>query len=177
MDNVQEVMDGVEKEIETLRSNAIKMVRDRQNLEAILADIVDPANAVDLSEVDKEEIEASVIRLKRRLATVSIDIGTSRDQSQEDALKRVDEKIHDLVTMIECNSQEAFSVAESYRNSCSNGTGSNCSRFEAILLSCTSFDQKVVKERIEDIVKQLNIIKEEEESQNQAVDDKNGDPS
>ena len=76
---------------------------------------------------------------------------------QMEALQKIHEKIESLVEMVQSNSPEAEPLANSYLNSCSNGTGS---RFEALLLSCTSEDQKAVKEQIKNIVDNMKALEE-----------------
>ena len=78
---------------------------------------------------------------------------------QMEALQKIHEKIEALVEMIQSNSPEAEPLANSYLNSCSNGTGS---RFEALLLSCTSEDQKAVKEQIKNIVDNMKALEEKQ---------------
>ena len=83
----------------------------------------------------------------------------SRNETQIEALQKVQEKIEYLVEMVQSNSPEAEPLANSYLNSCSNGTGS---RFEALLLSCTSEDQKAVKEQIKNIVDNMKALEEKQ---------------
>ena len=89
---------------------------------------------------------------------MNISLVTPRNESQIKALEQVNEKIEDLVILVESGSEDAPKIAESYLNSCSNGTGS---KFEALLLSCTSDDQKEVKERIKTILENMNAIVDE----------------
>lgn len=159
MESFQEFLDEMELKIEEHRKMALRLKEDRQSYEKALLTIRNSSQeSPDLNNVDKEEIEAVLNRLHQRLSSVNIDLVTHRNESQSEALEKVNGKINDLVEMIHCNSPEAGQVAESYLNSCTNGTGS---RFEALLLSCTSDDQKAVKERISNIVDNINAMKDE----------------
>ena len=113
-----------------------------------------------LSDVDKEEIHAILDRLQTRLNSVSISLVTHRNESQTNAVEKVNEMLNQLVEKVQEGSEDAPKLANSYLNSCSNGTGS---KFEALLLSCTSDDQKAVKKRIKTIMDNMNAITEDAE--------------
>ena len=103
------------------------------------------------------EYQAVLCRLHTRLNSVSVRLVTQRNESQTKAVEQVNQKLDDLVAMIEFGSDDAPKIAESYLNACSNGIGS---KFEALLLSCTSDDQKAAKERIKTIIDNMNAIKD-----------------
>ncbi len=156
MDTFNELLDEIETKIEDHRKLALKMIEDRQNFATLLKTLKNSSKEnAQLSDIDKEEIHAVLDRLELRLSSVTVSLVTPRNPSQIEALDKVNVKIDELVDMIQSNSPEASKVAESYLNSCSNGTGS---RFEALLLSCTSDDQKAVKERMGYIVDNIKII-------------------
>ena len=161
MDNFNELLDEIETKIEEHRKLALRLVEDGKSYGHVLKTIEASAQDEDneLSEVDKEEIKAVLERLDKRLSSVEINLITHRNEGQKEALQKINEKIDHLVDMVEANSPEASKLAESYLNSCSKGTGS---KFEALLLSCTSDDQKAVKEQIAMIVENLNAIMESE---------------
>ena len=156
MDNFHEVLDQVENNIEEHRAKALQLVEDQRGYTKGLQTLQKSAEEDEtLSEVDKEDIDAVLRRLHQRLASVTITTTTPRTESQKEALDKMESKIEELVEMIQSGSpDEALSTAQSYLNSCSEGTGSSMldQTFEALLLSCTSEDQKAVKKRI------LNII-------------------
>ncbi|HIE83058.1 MAG TPA: hypothetical protein EYQ00_04065 [Dehalococcoidia bacterium] len=150
------LLDDMEKQIECHRRKALELVEERSKLETklrILINYSSPSygdnDEVTLSEVDLAECTATVDRLKRRLAAIHVDVTVSRDTAQCNALEEVNATIRDLIEMVETSSPMALTTAESYLNACSNGTGS---RFEALMLSCTSDDQKRVKEQIKSII-------------------------
>ena len=158
MENFQEVLDQIEVEVEGLRNSALKIKEEQFNtLKTLKAISQSSKENEELSEVEKEEIVATVERLHIRLSNLDIKLNVSRNETQVEALQKVNEKIECLVELVQCNSPEAENIAKSYLNSCSNGTGS---RFEALLLSCTSEDQKAVKEQIQTIVDNMKALEE-----------------
>jgi len=161
MESFNELLDEIENKIEEHRRQALILDEERQNYEKVLKEIENSAiesNATEISDVDKEEIQAVLERLRKRLSSVQVNLITHRNENQKEALRKVNEKLSDLIQMVHLNSSEAPQVAQSYLNSCSNGTGS---KFEALLLSCTSDDQKAVKERIATILENAIAVKEE----------------
>ncbi len=159
MDNVQEVLDDVEKRIEECRSMAIKLHNDKIRLQETLNAVMASSVEVDgLSDVDREELGVNVDRLASRLETVQVQIVTHRTEEQSEALGKVDSMISELI--VKSNSagcDDALAIAEDYLNACSGGNGS---KFEKVLLSCTSDDQKEVKKRLDCIVQNLRILDE-----------------
>ena len=156
MEHFQEILDQIESEVEAIRSQALKLKSEQENtLKTLKAILQSSQENGDLSEIDKEELGATVDRLSVRLSNVEIMMNISRNQCQKEALAKISEKIDSLVEMVECSSPEAKKIAQSYLNSCSNGTGS---KFEALLLSCTSEDQKAVKLQIENIIENMNAL-------------------
>ena len=108
------------------------------------------------------ECQAVLCRLHTRLNSVNIRLVTQRNESQTKAVEQVNQKLDDLVAMIETGSDDPSKIAESYLNACSNGIGS---KFEALLLSCTSDDQKAAKERIKTIIDNMNAIKDDDDNE------------
>ena len=164
MESIQEMLDDVERRIEEHRSLALKLLHEKCSLQETLKTLVATSKAeqVNLSDVDREELQVTIDRLNTRLSTVDVTIVTSRDESQVEALEKVNGMITELIAKSGC--LEALPLAESYLNSCSRGTGS---KFEKHLLSCTSDDQKDVKKRIEYIVENLRVVEYADGSQNQ----------
>ena len=154
MDNFHEVLDQVEKNIEGHRAKALQLIEEQREYMEVLQTLQKSVqeNESNLSDVDKEDIDVIVQRLHLRLSSVTITASTPRSESQKEGLEKINAKIDQLVEMIQCDAPDALSTAQSYLNSCSKGTGS---RFEALLLSCTSEDQKAVKKRIHAILENV----------------------
>ena len=71
MEHIQEVLDQIESEVEILRSKALKLKEDQKNTFKILKTIVQSSqDHENLSDIDKEEIEATVQRLHGRLSSI-----------------------------------------------------------------------------------------------------------
>ena len=140
----------------------IAALKDQDDIRLLMDTIANSsADNQCLTEVDKEEIRAKISRMKIRLDTIQIQVKVCRDEGQAEALAKVDMKIEDLIEKVESNAPEAIGLAQSYLNACSQGTGS---RFEALLLSCTSEDQKAIKAKITNILDTLKVLKLEEEN-------------
>ena len=156
MDTFYELLDGIDKNIEEHCNLATRMIQDHDWYANVLLAIKAEENNETLSDVDKEEIHAILDRLQNRLHSVSIGLVTHRNESQTQAVEKVNEMLNQLVEMVQNgSSDDALKLAESYLN---DGTGS---KFEALLLSCTSDDQKAVKKRIKNIMDNMNAIMED----------------
>ena len=156
MDQFDELLDDVEKKVEEHRAKLLAALKDQEEINALMDTISNSSEEhQSLTEVDKVDIKAKISRLKKRLDTVQIQVKVCRDECQVDALAKVEMQLSELVTKVESNAPDALTVAQSYLNACSQGTGS---RFEALLLSCTSDDQKVIKAKITNILEALEIL-------------------
>ena len=156
MDQFDELLDDVEKKVEEHRAKLLAALKDQEEINVLMDTISNSSEEhQSLTEVDKEDIKAKISRLKKRLDTVQIQVKVCRDECQVDALAKVEMQLSELVTKVESNAPDALTVAQSYLNACSQGTGS---RFEALLLSCTSDDQKVIKAKITNILEALEIL-------------------
>ena len=170
MDNYHEILDGIERNIEEHRTLALKLIQEHKSYTSVLRTVskslMEEENEA-LSEVDKEEIVAVLNRLQNRLDSVQICLVTHRNESQQEAIEKINKQLEDLVQMIENGSDDAQKIAESYLRSCEGGTGS---KFEASLLSCTSDDQKATKKKIQTIIDNMNAIMENDTVENESVE-------
>lgn len=156
LERFNEILDEIEKKVEDQRAKALSLIEEQVNCEKVLKTLSQSAAEDELlSDIDKEELAATITRLQSRLANVVIEVKTSRNESQVEALQKVNGKIDDLIEKIQVDLPEAKVTAEMYLNSCSVGNGS---KFESLLLSCTSDDQKAVRERITSIVENINAL-------------------
>lgn len=176
--HVLELVDDVERHIELLRKSVLDMAREKEALSASLAHVstfvleqqcVDGtassgssgagANSL-MSPVDMEELKATVERLRHRLDTVHVRTETSRDDHQKEALQKVNLEIEGLVHELQNDWGNASTMtkAKTLYDSCmSGGTGS---KFEGLLLSCTSDDQRIIKARVNEIYENARAVSE-----------------
>ena len=169
MDNFHELLDGIERNIEEHRSLALRLIKDHESYTNVLLTVskslLEEENEA-LSDVDKEEIQAVLSRLHTRLDSVRVCLVTHRNESQAKAVEQINKQLDELVEMIQNGSDDAPKIAESYLNACSNGTGS---KFEALLLSCTSDDQKAAKQRVQTIMDNMNAIMEDDNVEKEQI--------
>ena len=124
MDQFNELLDDVEKKVEENRAALIDLIKDQRDIRVLMDTIAKSSEEnQSLTEVDKEEIQAKISRLKIRLDAVQIQVKVCRDEGQAEALAKVDVQIEDLIAKVESNAPEAVSIAQSYLNACSQGTG------------------------------------------------------
>ena len=157
MEHFDELLDDIEHKVEDHKLQALAVVDNRQELVQVLESITRSAEDNQaLTDIDREEVKAKVSRLQERLDTVQVQVASAcRDESQEEALAKINMKIDDLIAKVESGSreEETLSTAQSYMNACNPRSGAVvCSRFEALLLSCTLDDQKDIKRRVTTIV-------------------------
>ena len=139
-DRVLEFSDDIERRVEEYRGTAKKLIQDRKGLEDTLRLLEDSLSDFSLSEVDSDEMKATIARLRTRIQTVQLDVLNHRDSVQEEALKKVEAKIADLIGGIENEEEPDRDVRDRlqlYLNACSEGTGSQDLVFEKLLLSCS----------------------------------------
>jgi len=169
MEQFEELLDDMEKKVEEYRSQALAVLQTRQDINALMDTIAKSScedNQSTLTEIDKEEIKARICRLQKRLDTVQVhvNLAASRDESQSEALAKINVKIDELIAKVEENSPDALATAESFLNACNSRSSAQsviCSRFEALLLGCTLDDQKNIKGRITTILESLKALSQE----------------
>merc|ERR1719391_1952141 len=155
LDDVLELLDGIERQIEDLRSSCQALIGEKASLLKTLSTVSALSSESTLSEVDRGELVTTSERLKFRLESVNIELVVKRDECQSESLGRLNELITKLISQVESLSgieeeegkrTSVLQTAQLYKEACLNGgTGS---KFEGLLVSCTSSDQKEVKARV-----------------------------
>jgi len=156
LDDVLELLDGIERQIEDLRSSCQALIGEKASLLKTLSTVSALSSSEStLSEVDRGELVTTSERLKFRLESVNIELVVKRDECQSESLGRLNELITNLISQVESLSgieeeegkrTSVLQTAQVYKEACLNGgTGS---KFEGLLVSCTSSDQKEVKARV-----------------------------
>jgi len=152
LDDVLELLDGIERQIETLRSSCQSLIEEKASLLKTLSTVSALSSAAaTLSEVDRGELVTTSGRLKSRLESVNIELSVKRDDCQSESLVRLNELITQLISQVESLEDDyrrtsVLQTAQLYKEACLNGgTGS---KFEGLLVSCTTSDQKEVKARV-----------------------------
>jgi len=156
LDDVLELLDGIERQIEDLRSSCQALIGEKASLLKTLSTVSALSSSEStLSEVDRGELVTTSERLKFRLESVNIELVVKRDECQSESLGRLNELITKLISQVESLSgieeedgkrTSVLQTAQLYKEACLNGgTGS---KFEGLLVSCTTSDQKEVKARV-----------------------------
>jgi len=168
MEQFEELLDDIENKVEEHRSQALAVLQAVTASKEDLAMVCSEAdNQSSLTDTDREEIKARICRLQKRLDTVQVhvNLAASRDESQSEALSKINVKIDELIAKVEANSPTALATAESFFNACNSRNSSAnsviCSRFEALLLGCTLDDQKIIKGRIITILESLKALSQD----------------
>ena len=165
-DSVRQVLDDVEAQIETLRDAVTRLDLDKQALLEVLEGIGQTLPGTPLSEVEKEEVELEVGRLRGRVEEVRCDLETRRTDTQRQSLEAVEAKICQLVRLVEtdCDGARSSQTCRGYLAACG-GTdlggqtvGQTCHKFEALVLGCAVEDQKMIRRRLSDLLNQIEIL-------------------
>lgn len=148
--NVLEILDDVERKVEEFRAAALRLAEDKKELEKSVSFVESLMRDMpEMSEVDAEEVTANASRLRGRIDSVRCEVLVVRDDVQAEAADKMKQKMAELISAIETETEGATEKLQLYINCCSRDEGQarDCS-FERLLLSCTSDDQKAVKSRL-----------------------------
>jgi len=156
IDDVLDLLDSVERQVESFRKKCEDLEAEKQSLLQTLSTVAALSNdASSLNHVDRMDCVAAAARLKGRLDAVKLEIVVVRDVHQTQALSEVLQMVDSLIDQVQKggDKKRILDTARLYRHACVNGgTGS---KFESLLVSCTSHDQKDLKQRVVD---QVNLI-------------------
>lgn len=147
-------MDGIDREVESLRKQAIEMQEKRDQLhtriDLLRTDFL--ASQFD-DNLDQEEINFHLKRVKDRLKTVDIHVKTIRDDTQIESIHHINNLIDELIRF--GDPIEKRKKLQEMLNSCTSSVQFSeeivvvDKKFENHLLSCTLDDQKFIKKRLE----------------------------
>jgi len=164
-DNIRQVLDDVEAQIERLREKVAKICQEKLSVVELLDGINQSLIVTDLSELEKEEIGLEVSRLKERVEDVNIDLKIRKTQSQIDAWRIMEMEMNKLVRTVEQqdnNTTDAEQLCRSWLAACGHQSSDVpvCHRFEKLVLDCSIKDQKIVRNRLENILQNILVIKQ-----------------
>ena len=101
-DNIRHVLDDVESQIESIRDSVMKLVREKDNVASLLDNIHQSLpDTSELSSVEREELGLEVARLQGRLEDVRLGLEVRRTDSQQTALRMVEDELLKLVKMVQ----------------------------------------------------------------------------
>ena len=169
-DNVRQVLDDVEAQIERFREAVTKLSEDKMNLFDVLESIKHSLPGTDLTEVEREEINFEVSRLRGRAEDAVCEVVSRRTAGQEEARKVLDMEVAKLVKMVEQDpdSGDSERVCRSYLAACDGGDAEAgagarvavCHKFERLVLDCSVQDQKCVRLRLRDILQSILVLRQ-----------------
>ena len=169
-DNVRQVLDDVEAQIERFREAVTKLSEDKMNLFDVLESIKHSLPGTDLTEVEREEINFEVSRLRGRAEDAVCEVVSRRTAGQEEARKVLDVEVAKLVKMVEQDPDGGDSerVCRSYLAACDGGDAEAgagarvavCHKFERLVLDCSVQDQKCVRLRLRDILQSILVLRQ-----------------
>ncbi|CEF61247.1 BAG family molecular chaperone regulator 2 [Strongyloides ratti] len=175
--SIIDVLDDTEARVEKLREQATALEQEKEQLLDILKHI---KINVDLlkGEGDKEDVEVTTARILKRCEAVTVSVNTPRNPTQAKALAEINELVEKACLKISENIEEARECLKRYSNACNQDIpdGAIDHKFEAKVIECTADDQKKVKKKLANIIKQIDVIqKMKEKKQNTMVnkDEKN----
>ena len=101
MDNALELLDDVERRIESHRERAAALAEEGRHLLATLADVGRALPKYGFGEADLEDLTATLSRLERRARTVTVEVATARDETQREALDKMEALMQELVDALQ----------------------------------------------------------------------------
>ena len=153
LDDVLDFLDALERQVESLREKCTQLQGQQKSLLQTLSTVASSVNeSSSLKPVDKMDCVTTTNRLKSRLQAVKLDIAIVRDAQQAQSLDAVQKMIDQLIRQLEQGGDRkvVMDTAGLYKHACAErGTGS---KFESLLVSCTSHDQKELKARVAQLV-------------------------
>jgi len=164
-DNIRQVLDDVEAQIETLRERVAKIAQDKLSVVDVLDGINQSLIVTNLSELEKEEIGLEVSRLKERVEDVNCDLKIRKTSSQIEAWRIMELELNKLVSTVEqqeSSTTDAEQLCRSWLAACGHQSSNVpvCHRFEKLVLDCSVKDQKIVRNRLEEILQNIVAIKQ-----------------
>ncbi|KAG5666562.1 hypothetical protein PVAND_014580 [Polypedilum vanderplanki] len=162
-DHLFNILDSIDREVESLRKHAKKLQEKRDELntriDMLKTDFITP----NINDVDIEEMNFHLARVNDRLQTVNIDVKTIRDDSQIESIHLINNLIDEVIKFVD--PIEKRKKCQQYLNSCSsseihfNEDGTNFvlidKKFEGHLLSCALDDQKMIRKRLEALMQYM----------------------
>jgi len=114
VENLRGLLDDIEDQVQKLRTEAVSLIEDKEDIQTTLEMISAPDQLDGLSDVDREEIEATVDRLAQRVNAVNINVTTARSSTQQESLHHVNRAIDTLIFQIQTDTMQANIMCSSY---------------------------------------------------------------
>lgn len=147
-------LDQLDVRVEKFRKEAL-VLQDKRNFLLVSMDLIKSNELFGSMEAPvKNDINMYIDLVSNRLATVSINVTTLRDQAQEDSLSYVNSLIDSMLTTGNIN--VSIEKCQQYLNACSGSQSVIDKKFESAILGCALDDQKDIKKRLAALLGYLN---------------------
>ena len=155
-----------------MREAVTRLALDKRALLEVLEGIDQSLPGTPLSEVEREEVELEVDRLRGRAEEVSCALETRRTETQRQSLEAVEAKICQLVREVQTEAEGTSGSSRTCRGylaACGGaesgqGPAQTCHKFEALVLGCAVEDQKMIRRRLSDLLNQIEILAENKQT-------------
>nr|CAD7398097.1 unnamed protein product [Timema cristinae]CAD7433098.1 unnamed protein product [Timema monikensis] len=152
-DRLIDLFDQVEKHVERMRRDALRMEEEKDILLTTLDTLRNSEMMIELDESEREEVNHFAEHIVNRCLTVEVHVKTTRDPMQEDSLHQVNSYIDSLVVSLREDPTGTKTRCVMFMNACSSqAQGAADKNFEAVILGCTLDDQKRIKKRLQGLL-------------------------
>lgn len=153
-------LDEVDDRIENLQKQARELIQERESLLTVLVYIREDSTNSNIPDEESQDLLATVDRLKKRCEAVDVKVHTVRNDEQENALSKVESLVEDLERIcvleeLDCH-KGIRGQAQGLLNACVSDAparGPIDYKFQEMILGCKLEDQKLIRRRLECLVK------------------------
>ncbi|XP_043934119.1 BAG family molecular chaperone regulator 2-like isoform X2 [Protopterus annectens] len=141
--------------VNSLREQAGTLEQEKVTLLEMIKQIKETIATQNISEGEREELTLLTDQLMIRTDAVHIGLGTVRSEQQEESLRQVTALLEDLSQELIEGGRTGKAQLESYLNAClSHGDERHADeKFQALVISCALEDQKIIRKRLESMVR------------------------
>ncbi|XP_046544793.1 BAG family molecular chaperone regulator 2-like [Haliotis rubra] len=143
-------LDEAEKRVESFRTQAVYLMQERASLLTILQQLKEESLKCSLSEGDRQQFLANIDRLRKRSKSATIEVNTVRNETQEEALSKINDILDRLQGEFEEQPEKCWKQLQIYYNTClAESSGAVDLRFQNLVLDCTVDDQKNLRRKLD----------------------------
>ncbi|CAN9499903.1 unnamed protein product [Ophioblennius macclurei] len=169
-----ETLDQLETRVEALREAASAMEQERECILEMIQSLQNSQEMRNICAGEREELNLTADRLMGRTLSVEICVGTIRNSQQEEALKKaqliIDEMVKKILDDMDGGRQRLLTLLSACVSEAPPGPVDQ--KFQAIVISCALEDQKKIKRRLETLLRNVeNAEKNIKIMDNQKLED------
>lgn len=158
-DDIVGILDSIDTEVEALRKQAIELQEKRDRLHTRI-DLLRTDFLASQVEADPDEIQFHLKRITDRLNTVDVNVKTHRDSGHFESIHHINNLIDEVIRFKDPIEQRR--KCQEFLNSCTSSIQFSeeisCvidKKFENHLLACTLDDQKMIRKRLEALLRYM----------------------